>query len=88
MLKARQVRDILRDKGTDKGVVYVLETLAEQDAHMMKRLVELAQYFDKMVDTMTGVTDLAGRMKAEVQRIASEREDDFPPNTEDLGRKQ
>ena len=85
MLKARDVRAALLTKGMEKGTVYCLETLAEQQSHMMKRLVELAQYFDKMVETMNNVTAVGGAMKNELDRLKSiGNEDDLDPNTENL----
>lgn len=85
MMKARDIKGILRDKGNEKGIVYILETLAEQQFYMMKRLVELAQYFDKIVDAMGTTVEAVDRAKAEVQRIQKLMEDDdLPPNTGDL----
>jgi hypothetical protein len=83
MLKAREVRDYIKAQGHEKGTVYCIEVLAEQQAHMMKRIVELAMYFDKMVDSMDNTVNAMGNVKSEMQKMQNMIDDDgLGPNTE------
>ena len=87
MLKAREIKGILQSKGHEAGTRYCLETLAEQERHMMQRLMEFANYFDKMVDSMTNVTNATGFIRDEITRLkklSGEDDDELPPNTQDL----
>lgn len=68
-MKTKDIRDYIRNMGHERGTVHVLEMLSEENHALRKQLTELAQMFNQMVDTMTGITEVAGAMRDQVDRF-------------------
>lgn len=82
-MKTREIRDRVKSMGFERGVVYCLEAINEELLQTRRDIRELATYFDKMVDSMNGITTVAERMRDVIDksRLA---EEDLGPNTNSL----
>jgi hypothetical protein len=86
MIKARDIRTILQEKGAEKGIIYLFETFAEQDRDLERQLKSMAEMLDQMTDIITSITAVGENMKATIERINGQAEDGLDINTQDLGR--
>lgn len=84
MLNAREIKHVINNKGFEKGLVYLVEALAEQDKSLHRALNELASYFNQLVDSMNGVMAAASAMKQVVESV-DPREPELGSNTQRLG---
>lgn len=82
-MQTREIRDRVKTMGHERGVVYCLEAINEQLLQTRRDLNELATYFDKMTDSLTGVVTVAERMKEVIDKNRM-REEDLGPNTNSL----
>jgi len=78
MMKARDVRPLLKEKGFEPGVISALEKLAEQQQVLIKQQVEMATQHIKIIETMANITTVAEVMKREVIEHQKRYEDDTP----------
>lgn len=82
-MKTREIRDRIKSMGFERGAVYCLEAINEELLQTRRDIRELAQHFDKMVDSMGGMMVVAERMKDVIDR-AKLSEEDLGPNTNAL----
>lgn len=87
MIKTREIKTILTNRGYELGTLHVLEALSEEIKQNARDLKELAHMFDKMVDSMDGMMAVAGRMKETIEKFGKEPdEEDLGPSTQGIGR--
>ena len=89
-MKSRQVAEILRNQGAERGTQVILEALVEDVNTMKKAISELAGMQDKQLDMMSNVINGAHAMRGEMMKAMSkagllEHEDDLHPSTQALG---
>lgn len=82
-MKTREIRDRVRAMGFERGAVYCLEAINEELLQTRRDIKELATYFDKMVDSMSGMMTVAERMKDMIDKNKMS-EEDLGPNTNSL----
>jgi molecular chaperone GrpE (heat shock protein) len=63
-MKARQVEEIIRNQGMERGVVYILASLVEQVNQIEKNLNLMAQVQHQMTDTVANVVEGVGGMRS------------------------
>lgn len=68
-MRTREIRERIRTIGFERGVVYCLEAQNEKLAQLETDLREVGVYMNKIVDTITGMTAVAERMKETVERL-------------------
>lgn len=69
MLKAREVRGRVQTMGFEKGTVYCLEALAEQQSVIRQEARMLAQMLDQMIDIVTQLAAVGENMKSAVGQL-------------------
>lgn len=74
VMRARDVEFALKGADIDPRVKHVLCTLAEINHVNTKGLAELAQMFDKMVDTMMSMSTVAENMRTMTDKYLKDRE--------------
>lgn len=84
MLKAKDIEHEVKKRGFDRGVVYCIQTLAEQHRAQQMQLRELANYFNQMVDLIQNLVPAVEQAKALVDRFTTD--DTENPNTIDVVR--
>lgn len=85
-LRAREVEDEIRKRGPERGVVWCIQTLAEQQIALQKDVRELAMLIDQMANITQQFSIVAGNMKDAVDKLNSEAlyEDGMDKNTQAL----
>lgn len=68
-LKARQVQDLLREHGFERGVVKCIEALADYQAVIREGQVEMAQMLNQAADTLANFVAVADNLKTAQQRL-------------------
>ena len=69
LIRARDLRVILREQGFEKGVVYVLEQTLEQQAEMRQHILAVAELCNKCMDELGKLIAIGGQMKQTVERL-------------------
>lgn len=88
-MKQRQVSEIIKNQGAERGTVVILEALVE-DINVLKRAVsELAGMQDQLINTMHNVVNGAHNMKMELATRMKkagllEHEDDMGVSTQSI----
>lgn len=79
----------LKSKGMEKGTIYVLSVLAEQQVALQNDTRDLAMLLDQMMNVMNNLTLVGENMKNAVESLRSADKDDdgLGPSTQLLGRK-
>lgn len=54
-LKSRDIPSIIRNKGTEKGIIYIVQMLAEDNSIMRQELKEAATQIIKMSDILVNI---------------------------------
>lgn len=88
MIKARDIRIIIQQKGMEVGVIHILEGITEQQLAQKAEILALAKMFAEMINTMQNVVGVAGHMKDAVDKLrgAAEDEDGLGESTQSIGR--
>lgn len=86
-VKARDVRDAVKEYGFERGVITILERMCDEragDRNTMRDVVELINQCIENVDKMVNVGDAMGAKLKEVERREQQyRETDhIPPSNE------
>lgn len=90
-MKTREVENILRNKGMDRGVVYMLEYLVEKTNSLEKNLVDCAQLLNALVDTVSNLTNASSEAISQQKKllarhgIAPDEDDGLDPSTHNIG---
>lgn len=84
-IRAREIEGELRNRGPEKGVLYVLQVLAEQQIALQKDMRTLAQSVEQMADIITQFTTVTENMKQAIETIGSDNDDGLDRNTLTLG---
>ena len=91
-MKTRDIENVLKNRGFEKGTLYMLQALNEENRTLRKSVTELAQLLNHMVDTMQNVVNGVHGMREEQIKalkkagvlmddtVASE----MGPNTQDM----
>lgn len=87
-MKQRDIATIIKNRGLEKGVVYVLEAMYEDVTVTKKNLVALAGMVDTIIDSLNNVVNGAEGMKRQMQSTLQKagimvEADDLGPNTSD-----
>lgn len=92
-MKIRNIEKILRDRGVEQGVIYLLQLQQEQINQLDGSVRQMAQLLDKMIDTLNNTVQGASAVKQETMNLLSkagifvgaEKPDDgLDPNTQAL----
>lgn len=89
-MKTRNIEETLRNRGFERGTLYVLEQQNEQIRMMEKNMATMAQMLNQMVDALNNVVDGATGMKMEMQKAlkkagVSVDSEDIGENTHRIG---
>lgn len=91
-MKARQVEELLKNRGMERGTVHMLTYLVERNNALESQLNQMAQMQMQMVDTLqnvvTGTTGMRTQMIKTLREngINVESEDDgLGPSTQHIG---
>ena len=85
-IRAKEVEEQIRKRGMERGTVYCLQVLAEQQIALQKDIRECAELLNGMMDILNGVTTVGERMKQALEGLGKEPEDDgLDRNTYALG---
>lgn len=69
MIKGREVEDIIKNRGFEKGVMYILVTLIERSNSLEKALIDVSQQLNQMVNIIDQFTHVAENMKRSHERM-------------------
>lgn len=85
-LRAREIKGVLNERGYEKGVVWCLEVLAEQQIALQKDMRDLANLVDQMANITQSLVGVGEQMKSTIEKLNSEAlyEDGMGKNTQDL----
>lgn len=85
-IRAREIEAELTNRGFEKGVLYVLQVLAEQMIAQQKDMRDLAASVNQMADIITSVVQVGENMKLTIEKLNSDMADDGQDrNTFQLG---
>lgn len=85
-IRAREIEAEIINRGWDKGVVYVLQVLAEQMIAQQKDMRDLAGSVNQMADIITQFATVSENMKLTIEKLNSDmRDDGLDRNTFALG---
>ncbi len=65
-MKTREIEGILKNKGTERGTLYVLQALNEQVNQMAKAISELEKACHMLADTQLNLTQGVGGVQAQL----------------------
>lgn len=78
--KAREIPMILMNKGTERGVVFLLTELFERQAALEQQQREVGASLLQMAQILDQVTTGAGAMRSQIEKMqGKEEDDDLPP---------
>lgn len=86
-LRARDIESQIKNRGMEKGTVYCLQVLAEQQIALQRDMRELADSVNLMANIVQSLTHVGEQMKMTIEKLNSEHEDDLDINTQALGDK-
>lgn len=75
VMRARDVRFLLKGRDVDPQVLHILERIAETSHFNTLAVAELANHLDKVVDFMKDFSDIAGNMKDMINKYKPVEED-------------
>lgn len=89
-MKTNMIQDVLRNKGFERGVQYILEQQNEDIATIKKNMLALANMFNQMTDSLNNVVRGTEGMKLHLEKQMKKagilvEADDLPANTKRLG---
>lgn len=85
-IRAREIEQELKSRGPEKGTLYVLQVLAEQQIALQKDMRDLAVSVNQMADIIQSVVTVGENMKTTIERLNSDMDDDgLDRNTQNLG---
>lgn len=86
MIRGRDIEQLLRSRGFERGTTHALVALAEQHSHLRKEVLDIANLVNQMSEIIQGMTAVAENMKVAVERINREMDtEDMSPATQLLG---
>lgn len=68
-IRARDIEDILKNRGPERGMMYLFSTLAEQQIALQQDTRRMAQALDQMSDIITAFTTVAEGMKSTIEKL-------------------
>lgn len=90
-IRAREIEGELRNRGHERGTLYVLQVLAEQQIALQKDMRDLADIVNKVSDIAGYMVQTADNMKDALTQLRSEaigEDDGLDRNTQALGQKE
>lgn len=85
-IRSREIEGELKNRGHERGTLYVLQVLAEQQIALQKDMRLLAQSVDQMATIVQSVVTVGENMKTVLDSMKSGDDDDtgFGHNTQDI----
>lgn len=71
-IRARDIEDIIRNRGMERGTVHVLQTLAEQQRELMSNQRELGDLINSMMDIIPALVTVGEGMKSTIEKLNSD----------------
>lgn len=68
-IRAREIEEQLRNRGFERGVLYVLQVLAEQQIALQNSQRDQADMLNKMTDIQIGLVTVGEQMKNHLQQV-------------------
>jgi hypothetical protein len=93
LIKTRQIEQTIRDRGMERGMIYLFEMQQEQIKQIDGSVRQMAALLDKMIDTLNNTVQGAAAVKQDLINtlgkagitVGSEPADDgLDPNTQSL----
>lgn len=85
-MRAREIEEEIKNRGFERGVVYVLSALAEQNNQNKRDIREMAVMLDKVIDMSGGIMAVAENMKGALEGFGSDmREPSLGASTQHMG---
>ncbi len=75
-LKSRDIESILRNKGQERGIVYILSTLAEDNAVLRQELAEAVKQLIAMSDILLQISNYNADTMRIMQKMSKIVKDD------------
>ena len=91
-MRTREIEEILRNRGSERGTLYVLQALNEQVNQMAKAISELEKACHLLADTQLNLTQGVGGVQAQLVEtlrkagisVEGQSEDDLGPSTQGI----
>lgn len=90
-MKTRDIKDILRNRGQERGVLFVLESQNEQIIALHRGLKDCAIAIDKVIDIVSTLVQVGENMKSTIEKVnkqVGEDRYDLGDNTQMIGKDQ
>jgi len=75
-LKSRDIEAIIRNKGQERGIIYILSTLAEDNSVMRQEVAETAQQLIAMSEILLRISDYNASTMQIMQKMSKLTKDD------------
>ena len=69
LIRARDLRVIIKEMGYEKGMVHVLELVLEQQVEMQQNMRTVAELVDRCIDELGKLIAIGGQMKQTVDQL-------------------
>lgn len=83
-IHAREVRNIIREKGIERGTIYILEHIVEYQTELKRQLFDIAQMVNQLTNITSQVVSGVHQFKRQIENFGNEREDDLGASTQGL----
>lgn len=84
-LRAREVEDQIKQRGFERGTVWCLQTLAEQQIALQQDMRTLAELVDQQTNIIMQFATVSENMKNALDKLNSDALfEDGPKNTQDM----
>jgi hypothetical protein len=85
-IRAREIEQELKNRGQDRGTLYILQVLAEQMIAQQKDMRDLADSVNMMANIIQSLVVVGDNMKMTIEKLNSDMgDDDMDRNTFQLG---
>jgi hypothetical protein len=69
LIRARDLRVIIKEMGYEKGIVHVLELVLEQQVELQQNMRTVAELADRCIDELGKLIAIGGQMKQTVDQL-------------------
>ncbi len=69
LIRARDLRVIIKEMGFEKGMVHVLELVLEQQVELQQNMRTVAELADRCIDELGKLIAIGGQMKQTVDQL-------------------
>lgn len=77
--RARDVRYKLAELGMEKGTIYILERLAEDNEAMKQEMAAVVQTVNKMADIVASIAAVGAKLRNDWERVRRDMHPDVDP---------